>query len=402
MRTLVRSFIALLPAALRLRGVVGFGLLFLGWPAPGIGAAEYEIRWVGEKPADARVEAGGLTTSQLKFLNEADWSRGEWQKLLSVYAESRLDIGALIDLPAMIGRYEVDGDTVRFTPQFPLEPGLTYRAVLRPGNLPGAEANDVSLSATFILPAEKREPTTTVSAVYPSGSELPENLLKFYLHFSAPMSRGGIYEHIRLENESGQAIELPFLEIDEELWNRDMTRLTLFIDPGRIKRGVQPLEEIGPALEAGKRFKLVIGRAWEDAEGAPLASSFEKTFAVNAPDRTPPDLRNWQIETVKAGTREGLRVRFPEPMEHALALRLIWVTDGAGEPIEGNAQLKDEERVWVFQPEANWKKGKYQLAVQNTIEDLAGNNIGKPFEVDLFEEVKRLKPEVLKVPFEIW
>ena len=34
-----------------------------------------------------------------------------------------------------------------------------------------------------------------------------------------------------------EAIELPFLEIDEELWDPAMMRLTLFIDPGRIKRG---------------------------------------------------------------------------------------------------------------------------------------------------------------------
>src|SRR5262249_36699089 len=32
---------------------------------------------------------------------------------------------------------------------------------------------------------------TTVVAIYPSAKELPENVLKFYLHFSAPMGRRG-------------------------------------------------------------------------------------------------------------------------------------------------------------------------------------------------------------------
>jgi hypothetical protein len=40
--------------------------------------------------------------------------------------------------------------------------------------------------------------------------------------------------------------------------------------------------------------------------------------------------------------------------------------------------------------------------VQTTIEDLAGNNIGKPFEVDLFDGVERqLTHSTVKLPFEI-
>ena len=80
---------------------------------------------------------------------------------------------------------------------------------------------------------------------------LPENLLKFYVHFSAPMSRGNIYDYIRLLNADGKQVELPFLEIDEELWDDSLTRLTLFIDPGRIKRGVLPLEECWTSTRSG-------------------------------------------------------------------------------------------------------------------------------------------------------
>ena len=368
--------------------------------ATGARAEEIEVRWVEHESKLGQVEVTGLRPEELNFLREADWEQGEWQKLLSVYAESGLGIGALVELPAMLGRYAVGEDRVRFTPQFPLERGLPYRAVFRSQHLPG-RSNGALVSATFELPELNREPSTRVAAVFPSGDEVPENLLKFYVHFSAPMSRGGIYEHIRLESDKGEAIELPFLEIDEELWNREMTRLTLFIDPGRIKRGVKPLEEIGPALEAGKKFKLVIGREWQDAQGTPLVEKFEKGFAVKAPDRTPPDPRSWRIETPGAGTREPLRVYFGEPMEHALALRLIWVTDVEQRPVEGKVRLEQGEKVWVLEQAKEWRAGRYLLAVQNTIEDLAGNNVGKPFEVDLFEEVKRLKPEILTVPFEV-
>jgi len=97
------------------------------------------------------------------------------------------------------------------------------------------------------------------------------------------VARRARFEHIHLRDEAGQPVELPFLEIDEELWNPDMTRLTLFIDPGRIKRGVKPLEEIGPALEESKRYTLEIDAAWHDSAGLPLRESFLKPFRAGAP-----------------------------------------------------------------------------------------------------------------------
>lgn len=241
-----------------------------------------------------------------------------------------------------------------------------------------------------------------VSHVHPTADALPENLLKFYVHFTGPMSRGNIYDHIRLRDESGKDVELPFLEIDEELWDATMTRLTLIIDPGRIKRGVRPLEEIGPALEAGKSYTLVIGREWRDGAGNPLKESFQKMFKIGPPDRDPPDPSRWKVEAPQAGSRDRLAVVFPESMDHALAQRLIRVTGETGEIAGGKASLEDQERRWTFTPDTVWRRGRYQLIIQTTLEDLAGNNIGKPFEVDLFEGAgRRLSTTTVKLLFEI-
>src|SRR5258708_25924823 len=120
-----------------------------------------------------------------------------------------------------------------------------------------------------------------------------------------------------------------------------MTRLTLFIDPGRIKRGVRPLEEVGPALEAGKRFTLVIDSAWLDGTGNPLRESFLKTFEVGPPDRDPPDPAQWKIQPPKSSTRDALTLTFPEPMDHALAQRVICVTSGTGEVLAGPTRQAD-------------------------------------------------------------
>jgi len=37
------------------------------------------------------------------------------------------------------------------------------------------------------------------------------DLLKFYLHFSAPMRRGHIYDYVHLRDDTGQDVEIPFL-----------------------------------------------------------------------------------------------------------------------------------------------------------------------------------------------
>lgn len=89
-------------------------------------------------------------------------------------------------------------------------------------------------------------------------------------------------------------------------------------------------------------------------------------------------------------------------MDHALAERLIRVTDAAGAFVDGAVALDEEERRWTFVPVRPWPASSYRLAVQTTIEDLAGNNIGKPFEVDLVERVQpRLTNSAVKLAFEV-
>jgi hypothetical protein len=364
---------------------------------------DVSIRWTSDpaSPGKVAVEVYGLSSDAIKRLRQSKRTLAEWQRLLSVHA-GQADSAGPSNLPPMLGVYRIESNAVRFEPQFPLEPGLTYRAVLRLDQLPGGSKAAAPLTSVFQSPRRSVTPTTLVSHVYPSADTLPENLLKFYVHFTASMSRGNIYDHIRLRDQNGKDVELPFLEIDEELWDTTMTRLTLIIDPGRIKRGVLPLEEIGPALEAGKSYKLVIGSEWRDGAGNPLKEDFQKTFKVTAPDREPPDPARWKIQTPQAGARDALAIIFPEPMEHALAQRLIRVTGASGELVEGKVSLEDHERRWTFTPDNVWRHGRYQIIIQTTLEDLAGNNIGKPFEVDLFEGVeRRLSTTSVKLSFEI-
>jgi hypothetical protein len=365
------------------------------------GPPQYSLRW-NTNSNPITVEIAGVEKETLGRLQATSFTQENWPKVLSVYAGQDA-LTNYLDLPPMLGRHQIVDGLICFVPQFPLDRGVPYRAVFRPSNLPGSLDTRARVIVSEIqLPVVQREPVTTVVQVYPSGDELPENLLKFYIHFSAPMRGGDVYAHIHLRDEAGGLVELPFLELDEELWNPEMTRLTLFIDPGRIKREVKPLEDIGPALVAGKRYTLQVDAALRDGAGTPLREDFHKSFRVSPPDREPVSLADWKITPPKSGTRGELSLRFPKPMDHALALRVIGVADAAGRLREGKSTMADHEMRWVFTPLKTWTAGTYQLQVRNIIEDLAGNNPGKAFEEDLVQGApKPFTNQVVTLSFEV-
>ena len=364
--------------------------------------ATFIVKWRTDErnTNSAYVEVAGIPAAALRALKSRPPGQ-EWSRLLSVYVH---DGSAVIDplTTGMAGQYAIEGEVLQFRPRFPLARGVGYSAEFRPAQLPGGKRDRPVIVAHFRLSKPSSTASTIVTTIYPTADVLPENLLKFYVYFSAPMSRGEIYDHIKLREDSGREIELPFLQIDEELWDAEMKRLTLFIDPGRIKRGVLPLEEIGPALEAGKKYELTIHEAWKDAAGNPLKAKFQKRFTVRQPDREALDPGRWKITAPKSTTAEPFAVDFGKAVDHALALRLIEVVREGNATIHGNKKVTQNERVWQLAPNEPWKAGTYHLTVQTTIEDLAGNNIGKPFEVDLFDGVqRRLTNSVVKIPFEI-
>lgn len=298
-----------------------------------------------------------------------------WSDVLNVYVAS-----TVTDVPPVSGRRTMEGNDLIFTPRFGLQAGVRYRVVLAvPGRQP--------ITEFFETAKPDLTPTTSVEHIYPSASALPENQLKFYLHFSAPMSRGEAYRRIHLLDESGNPVKMPFLELEQELWDLPAQRLTLFFDPGRIKRDVLPNVEMGPPIVAGHKYTLVIDREWLDAQGKQLKTEMRKSFTVGPADRRPLDLKSWKIAAPAAGTVNTLQVDFPEPLDHALMLRHLEVTDAAGNVVEGTVRTDRDETRWTFVPATPWKAGSYGLRVGTNIADLAGNMVDRPFEVDVFDTV---------------
>lgn len=360
-------------------------------------APETEIRLA--KTGDGRrvFEVVGLSAADCKLLEQLPDDRSAWQRRFAVYVAA--DSAGNDARPAMLGRYAIESERLIFTPRFALEPGVTYRAVFRSISDKG-EAS--ALSKDFKIPAAPVGEPTKVAAIFPSRDRLPENQLKFYLHFSAPMARGEAYEHVRLLDAKGQAVELPFLELGEELWDPEGRRFTLFFDPGRIKRGLRPREEVGPALEEGKQYTLVVDAGWHDAAGRELTAEARKTFSVGAPDDAPPKPADWKISVPASGQKQPLEVRFPEPLDRALLERMLWVETPEGRPLPGEIVIDQQETRWKFTPREAWRAGRYRLVATKTLEDLAGNSVDRPFEVDDLKPVTQtVETEEVRLPFDV-
>jgi hypothetical protein len=276
------------------------------------------------------------------------------------------------ELPPVAGSVDRTGAGLIFRPKYPLRPGQGYRVEIgEPGGRARTERLRVERTAA---------PSTRLDAIYPSAAVLPENHLRFYLEFSAPMSRGEAYRRIRLLEADGSAVELPFLELQQELWDREGRWLTLLFDPGRVKRGLVPNIEEGEPIREGRSYRLVVDPAWLDSSGLPLAAGGEKRFSVGPADHASPDPAQWKLTVPHAGTNDPLVVEFGEPLDRRLAERTVSAVDLRRRAIEGKVALSTDESRWTFTPATPWQAGRYLLQVDPALEDLAGNSVARAFE----------------------
>ena len=355
--------------------------------ATGVGRDETPARIVINTSAErATVDVVDLAPSHLEALRGTS-SREAWAQVFSVAVAA--------DQPSMLGDYSLEGRRVRFTPMFPLDPGRQYHVRFAP-------AGAAAITATVGLPATHTVPTTIVTHVFPSGDVIPENQLRLYIHFSAPMGMKGGLDYVHLLDDHGKEVVDPFLPLDAEFWNDDRTRYTVFFDPGRQKRGIPVIEALGRSLTEGKPVTLEVSTEWRDGNGLALKEAFRRTYTVGPPDERPLDHAAWRISAPAAGTRTPLTVAFPEPLDHGLLLRALGVQGPDGAPMAGDITVGRGEVAWSFTPRELWKAGPHHVVALGMLEDLAGNRIGRAFEVDQFDRSDRsAEPEKTLIPFHI-
>ena len=347
-------------------------------------------------PAGSYVALKGLDSRTAKALKRLQPGAEEWSRVFTLRVLGPDNAAAATPIA---GKYVVDGDAVHFTPMFPLDPGRKYQARYEGAEFLSGESGQLA-EAIVALPAAAAAEPVHVTGIFPSSDQVPENQLRLYIHFSGPMGRRGGLEHVALLDERGKRVVDPFLPVDGELWNADRTRYTVFFDPGRQKRGILPNREMGPSLEAGRKYTLVIDREWVDGTGNPLRESYTKSFHVTPPALAPLDPKTWKITSPHEGTRDPVSVTFPGPLDHGLLTRAVGVRRN-GAPVVGDVRVDAHEARWTMTPTEPWGPGNYTLIALGILEDLAGNRIGRAFEVISKDDTGEDDAAINALPFSL-
>jgi hypothetical protein len=273
--------------------------------------------------------------------------------------------------PPTAGRLVADGDDLCFVPRFPFLDGTDYEV-----EVDGAMVGTLTCSAGPASPA-----TTEVVAIRPTGNTVPRNLLRCYVEFSAPMREVGA-GHVQLLDGDGMRLVGALLATEYELWDPDRRRLTVLLDPARIKRGLVPQGEVGYPLREHASVTLVVDVEFPDASGRPLRSGATRSWQVIGDERRRVAPSSWTLRPGAAGTTEPLTVTFDRPLDHALVARCLRVVGPAG-PAAGSIDVGDRERSWTFSPFAPWPDAPHRLVVDPVLEDVAGNSVQRVFDRDL-------------------
>ena len=261
-------------------------------------------------------------------------------------------------------------ENILFKPLIPLTPGKTYLIMA------GGEA-----IAKFTIPESDNSSVPVITEIFPGQDTVPSNLLKMYLQFSEPMGVDHSGKFVKVLDAKGDSVNPIFLNLVPELWNEDKTILTLWLDPGRIKRGLIPNERLGAPLIEERYYTLIIMPGWRSKKGTGTGEEFNKKFFVSHRDSISPSTDSWTLLLPLAESNDRLVIHFNETLDYILCQEAISIWKDTVR-ISGKATLTNEEQQFNFYPDSPWKEGDYKVEAESRLEDLAGNNLNRLFETD--------------------
>lgn len=293
---------------------------------------------------------------------------------------------------AVLGSFSFENGICTFSPIVPFSQGEIYGLY-----------RENQIVETFQI-KELSSKLPELITIYPTKDTVPENLLKVYFQFSEPMQEvGDPLDYIKVMNITDAREESVFLELEARLWNLEHTRLTLWLDPGRIKTDLIPNKEKGLPISKGKEYEVHISSKWRAANGQYLKKDYIKTIYVTGKDTHRPLVSNWKVHSPSEGTKELLKIDFKESMDGVLSKEVFTIFLNEGDiPIEGDFSVIPKEHGVSFSPHNKWKKGSYTIYVDSRFEDLAGNNLNHVFDRDItVKEVVEKPSETKTIVFTI-
>jgi hypothetical protein len=210
--------------------------------------------------------------------------------------------------------------------------------------------------------------------ISPEAKVLPANTLRFYFYFPRPAEAHFDRAQLCLLNEDEQVVRDPFLVLSQELWSADGRRLTVLMEPGRIKRGLGPDPAHDPALVVGRTYHLVITAPGQTAR---------QTFRVSDPVLGAVDETYWHLVPPAVGSLDPVVVHFDRVMDAALCEDEIGVLTVSGDIVQTSVSLAPDGTTAQIIPSHPWSALEHHLVVSERLEDVCGNRLGEALDHDL-------------------
>tara|TARA_R110002073_G_scaffold128999_3_gene275090 strand:+ start:46635 stop:47723 length:1089 start_codon:yes stop_codon:yes gene_type:complete len=325
----------------------------------------------------------------------AGLSYSENGSAISVVFSGKPDAGYQIKLKgkgsSIFGELAVKNGENIFTPIIPFSAGESYEIY-----------KDDVLYLSFSVPKLENQVRPKLISIYPAIDTVPENLLKMYFVFSKPMQQSQSFlDFITITNKETNKIENIFLPLENELWNTDHTELTLWLDPGRIKKDLIPNKELGIPVKKGNTYEITIPASLTDADGVALGKDYQKTIVVGERDAKSPSISKWELTIPQENTKEALGISFQESLDAMLSQETIQIVTDKNKIIDGGFMLSKKATSILFVPKVLWKKGAYKIVIESKLEDLAGNNLNRLFDTDLSKNEKVSTSKTKEISFTI-
>ncbi|MEM9335423.1 MAG: hypothetical protein AAGA33_11280 [Pseudomonadota bacterium] len=234
--------------------------------------------------------------------------------------------------------------------------------------------------------------------IYPTANVLPDNLLRFYVYFPRQMSGQVGASDLMLLDADGEPVTNALLATTYELWSPDRRRLTVLLDPGRVKTGLYANDTLGRPLINGRRYTIQVPGDLSDSAGCLLGTTTTHSFTAGPTDKATPAPSTWQLKVPRAGSKDALQVDLGSPHDHLSMAYRIRVIDHNGALVAGRISLSDNEHVWQFMPRDDWSHSSYRISVDPRLEDLAGNRPGVRFDRDINVPEQKWDREIVFLP----
>ena len=185
------------------------------------------------------------------------------------------------------------------------------RRVRRPRDSPTSHVVADAIEATLTVPAPRRGEPTIVERRFPVERRLarkPAEVLHSFFRADEPRRQLSAYS---LLDAAGAPVECAVPRIGGRIVGRSGRRLTLLLDPGRVKHDLKPHKEVGRAIVDGQTYTLPNCRRLARCTRQNRSAEFRKKFRVTKADVRQPDPKRWQLTVAACGNAPatGCRVR---------------------------------------------------------------------------------------------